>query len=144
MKFQANSAKFTMNGNNSISGKSPTIFFLFLGCLTLWVMYSRSYFPFSYIWPLLEKEIDVGETFHYPTRFGPTQTQMDWKKKEYRARQLLWKVTWLCVLVFADSVTPRSKHPNHIRTYIFRPKCQILKEILHIFCRARKHNAAVI
>ncbi len=75
MKFQANSAKFTMNGNNSNSGKSPTIFFSFW----LFDIKNAVIFPFLKTWE--EKEIDVGETFHY-NRADSAQLKHRWAGKE--------------------------------------------------------------
>jgi hypothetical protein len=110
MKFQANSAKFTMNVNNSISGKSPTIFFSFW----LFDIKNAVIFPFLKTWE--EKEIDVGETFHY-NRPDSAQLKHRWagKRKSIEHVNYFEKLRG-CVLVFADLVTPRSKHPNHIRT----------------------------
>jgi hypothetical protein len=85
-------------------------FFSLFGCLTL-----RTQLFFLFLRPG-EKEIDVGETFHY-NRPDSAQLKHRWtgKRKSIEHVNYFEKLRG-CVLVFADLVTPRSKHPNHIRT----------------------------
>jgi hypothetical protein len=75
-------------------------FFSLFGCLTL-----RTQLFFLFLRPG-EKEIDVGETFHY-NRADSAQLKHRWAGKSIKHVNYFEKLRG-CVLVFADSVTPRS------------------------------------